>query len=168
MTTKKASTKKTNEKANELNTVNLDAILKDAETLLIKKTNSNTQKGLYKFVFATSEKDLDFVNAKKHVKSLNFEKRNTSGQRSKFRKHLSQLINAFNNASDKKDKETIIIGFLKYYSDVYLINDFTPESLCSMSSNNYDSICDFLEETKKVKIQKLGYKELFAQIQKAS
>jgi len=142
---------------------NLDAILEKSKKITEQKTNTNTQKGLYKFVFATDIEDLIFVNAKSHIKSLNFEKRNSSGQRSKFRKHLKQIITSYNNA-EKEEKQVLTIGFLKYYKDCYLINDFTPESLCNISSQDYDLICNFLDEIKKFKMQKADLKTVFAKI----
>jgi len=162
----KVNVKKVNVSDDELlglDLSNLDSILEKANELNVKTTNANSQKGLYKFVFAVEKEDLVFVNAQKHVKSLNFEKRNTSGQRSKFRKHLEQMINAYNNANDS-DKQVLIVGFLKYYKDCYLINDFTPESLCNISSKMYSSIDTFLKEVKNFKIKDADIQQIFKKI----
>jgi len=142
---------------------NLEAILEKSKKITEQKTNANTQKGLYKFVFAQNADDEIFVQAKEHIKSLNFEKRNSSGQRSKFRKHLKQIITSYNNA-EKEEKQVLTIGFLKYYKDCYIINDFTPESLCNISSQDYDLICNFLEDIKKFKMKNADLKTIFAKI----
>lgn len=142
---------------------NLDAVLKKASEKVNTKVSNRTNKGLYKFVFAQTDSDKEFKLAKNHIKSLNFEKRNSSGQRSKVRKHLINLVTSYNQASEK-DKQIFLLAFLKFYKDVYVTNDFTPESLVSLSNSNYTLIDTFLQNVRKFKIQGQTIEKVFQKI----
>lgn len=136
----------------------LESLIQKANETEISNT-SKVQKGIYKFVFCADEKENDFVIAQGFVKSLNFEKRNSSGQRSKFRKTLISLIEKF-NAANEAEKQVLFIKFLQFYKGVYSTNDFTPNSLVSMSNEKYSLIDDFLKEIKILKIESQDYIQL--------